>query len=123
MGYLLLLIFLVLPFVEIWILFQLSETLPFFSLVFICITTGGLGLWLMNIEGFSLWTFFESELQNQRMPTEELLEAILTLFSGITLLIPGLITDAIGFSLLVPICREWIISNVKLFIQKKLSQQ
>ncbi len=120
MGYLLLFIFLPLPLIEIWILSQLSETIPLLSIFFICGATGGLGLWLMKAEELSLWTLFESELQNKRMPTEELLESLLTLLSGIVLLIPGLITDAIGFALLFPVCREWLIIHTRQYLQKKL---
>ena len=121
MGYLLLFIFLFLPLIELWILYQLSTTVPLLSIFFICIATGGLGLWLMRAEGLSLWTFFESELQNRRMPTEELLEALLILISGIALLIPGLFTDAIGFALLVPLFREWMIIRIRQYLDKKLS--
>ena len=75
----------------------------------------------MRTEGLTLWTLFETELQNRRMPTEELLEAILFLMSGIVLLIPGLITDSIGFALLVPLSREWMIIRIRQYLSKKIS--
>lgn len=119
MTYLLFLLLFVLPFIEIWLLFQLSETLPLLSIFGICGITGGFGLWLIRGENLSLWTFFETEIQNKRIPTDELIEAILIFTSGITLLIPGLITDGIGFTLIFPAIREWLTPQIRSYILKK----
>ena len=71
----------------------------------------------MRGEDFSLWTLLESEIQNKRVPTEELLNAICLWGCGVALLIPGLLTDAIGFVLVIPICRqtavEWYKARIK----------
>lgn len=91
------------------------------SLFAICGLTGIFGFWLMQKEDFSLWTLLESEIQNHRMPTEELLEAILMLMGGMALLLPGLITDAWGFALLIPSLREWFIVHIKTYLKKILS--
>ena len=120
MNYRLSLIFFCLPLLDLWMLFIVGETVPLASLFVICGLTGVFGFWLLQKEDFSLWTVLESELQNHRMPTEELLEAILVLFGGIALLLPGLVTDALGFALLIPSLRDWCISQIRAYLKKTL---
>ncbi len=120
MNCLLFFLFLILPIIEIWILFQVSNIMPLLSIFFICAATGGFGLWLMRTEDISLWTLLESELMNKRLPTEELLDAILIFLAGIALLIPGLVTDAIGFAFILPNLRSWLVTFFREYLRKKL---
>lgn len=121
MGYLLLLVSFFFPLLDLWILLLAGDPLPLISLFAICGLTGVFGLWLIQKADFSLWTLLESEIQNGRMPTEELLDAILILICGIALLLPGFITDAIGFALLIPIFRDWIIFQIRTYLKKIIS--
>ena len=41
------------------------------------------------------------------MPTELITDGMLVLLAGGLLVAPGLITDALGISLLIPLCRNW----------------
>ena len=72
----------------------------------------------MRGENFSLWTLVESEIQNQRLPTEEILDALLIWGSGVLLLIPGILTDAVGFILIVPVCRQSAVTQVRTWLKK-----
>ncbi|MBF0287180.1 MAG: FxsA family protein [SAR324 cluster bacterium] len=120
MSCLLFFLFLIIPIIEIWILFQVGNIMPLLSIFFICIATGGFGLWLMRTEDISLWTLLESEFVNKRLPTEELLDAILLYFAGVDLLIPGFMTDAIGFALILPHFRNWIVVLTRKYLKNKL---
>ena len=60
------------------------------------------GLWLMREEDFSIWTLVEVELQQRHLPTDELWQAFLLWLAGGLLLVPGILTDALGLSLTIP---------------------
>ena len=70
------------------------------------------GLWLMREEDFSIWTLVEVELQQRRLPTDELWQAFLLWLAGGLLLVPGVLTDALGLSLTVPDIRSALIAQL-----------
>ena len=118
LGIVLLLFLFLFPCVDIWLLLQLSRGLPFSSILILCGFTAVVGLWIIRIEDFSVWTLLETEIQNGRRPTEELLEAIIELISGISLLLPGFFSDAIGITLLFPLMRLWCMEKVFNYLEK-----
>lgn len=87
-----------------------------------CGITACAGVWLLRTEDLSLWTLLETELQNNRLPTEELLGGILLLMGGIALLIPGILTDAFGLALMVPVIREWAVNHFHDYFKNKRVQ-
>ena len=61
------------------------------------------------------------EATNQgRMPGNELLHGLFVLIGGFALITPGLLTDAIGFSMLIPQIREIYVGIAKEIIRKKI---
>ena len=66
----------------------------------------------MREEDFSIWTLVEVELQQRRLPTDELWQAFLLWQAGGLLLVPGVLTDALGLSLTVPDIRSALIDQL-----------
>jgi UPF0716 protein FxsA len=77
------------------------------------------GLWLMREEDFSIWTLVEVELQQRRLPTDELWQAFLLWRAGGLLLIPGILTDALGLSLTVPDIRSALIDQLNRYFRQR----
>ena len=75
----------------------------------------------MQGEHFSLWTIVESELHNNRLPTEEVVANLLLLGGGIFLIVPGLITDALGLTVLIPAVRQESIQLIRGSMKKFLN--
>ena len=77
------------------------------------------GLWLMREEDFSIWTLVEVELQQRRLPTDELWQAFLLWLAGGLLLVPGVLTDALGLSLTVPDIRSAVIDQLNRYFRQR----
>ena len=77
------------------------------------------GLWLMREEDFSIWTLVEVELQQHRLPTDELWQAFLLWLAGGLLLVPGVLTDALGLSLTVPDIRSALIDQLNCYFRQR----
>ena len=77
------------------------------------------GLWLMREEDFSIWTLVEIELQQRRLPTDELWQAFLLWLAGVLLLVPGVMTDALGLSLPVPDIRSALIDQLNRYFRQR----
>jgi UPF0716 protein FxsA len=104
----LLVLFTLVPLVELFLLIQVGRVIGLWPTIGIVIATGALGAWLARFQGLRvLWTIRENLAQGT-MPTTALLDGALILAAGAVLLTPGLITDAIGFFLLIPAGRALV---------------
>lgn len=113
----LLLIFLIVPVVEIYLLIQVGGILGAWTTIFLVVFTAVLGAWLLRIQGFSTLQRVQNSLTRGEIPAIEMLGGVLLLLSGALLLTPGFFTDAIGFLLLLPAFRHglvlWFLSRGK----------
>lgn len=98
----LLLLFTVVPLVELFLLVKLGTVIGIGPTVLIVITTGVLGAWLARWQGLGVLRRVSQDLNAGRLPADALIDGLLILIAGAVLLTPGLITDALGFGLLVP---------------------
>ena len=78
--------------------------------VTLVILTGFLGAFLARMQGLQTLYRIQESLHEGRMPSGELLDALLIVIAGVVLLTPGFLTDSAGFLLLIPTTRNSIIS-------------
>ena len=117
---LILLLFFV-PVLEILILMQLNYIMPLSTIFLQCVVTLVAGAWLMQGENFSLWILVESELYNKRLPAEEVLADLILLGGGVLLIVPGLLTDALGLAIFIPAVRQECIQLIRKRMKKSLN--
>ncbi len=103
----LLILFTVVPLIELALLIKLGNIIGLWPTIFIVIATGVLGAALARSQGTQVISAIRAEVAEGRPPTESLINGLLVLVGGVVLLTPGLLTDLLGFSLLVPFTRNW----------------
>ena len=108
----LLLAFTIIPLIELYLLLQLSEATSLLATLSIVILTGVIGSYLARREGAAAWQRFHSALGEKRMPSREIQDGLMVVFAAALLLTPGLLTDALGFIMLVPIGRDLMRKHV-----------
>ena len=116
----LILIFIVVPLIEILLLIEIGSRIGALNTIFIIILTGILGASLMRHQGFTIIRNIQRDLSQGQMPTGELINGALVLVGGIVLLTPGFFTDAVGFILLLPATRAFILKKIQLLIRRKI---
>ena len=113
----LLLLFIVIPFIELTLLIRLGEIIGFWNTVALIIGTGLIGSFLARREGLSAWTRFQQQLNTGGLPAQALLDGVIILMSGALLLTPGVLTDVVGLLGLFPptraLLRRWIKHHYK----------
>ena len=109
------------PVLEILILMQLNSIMSLSTIILQCVVTLVAGVWLMQGENFSLLTIVESELHNNRLPAEELVADLLLLGGGVLLVVPGLLTDALGLAVFIPAVRQECIQLIRKSMRKSLN--
>jgi UPF0716 protein FxsA len=108
----LLALFILVPLVELYLLLQLAEATSLGVTLATVIVTGVIGSILAKREGVMAWQRFRSALAESRMPSREIQDGLMIVFAAALLLTPGLITDAVGFTLLIPAGRSLIRRHV-----------
>ena len=116
----LLILFIVLPITELALLLKVNEYLHLGGTLALVIGTGILGASLARWQGLRQLALIQADLAEGRMPAPRLLDGILILVAGVVLLTPGLITDAVGFVLLIPVSRNWIKAWLRRLLERKL---
>jgi UPF0716 protein FxsA len=104
---LLLLAFILVPLIELSLLLYLGACTVWWLPLAVVIVTGVCGAWLARWQGFQTYQNIRREFQQGRLPTDSLLDAAMIFVAGALLLTPGMLTDAFGFSLLLPPCRRF----------------
>ena len=119
MFFKLFLAFTTIPLVEIYLLIHIGSVFGVFTSIALVFFTGLLGAYLARIQGIKTLFKIQESIKEGRMPSGELLEALLIVAAGIVLLTPGFLTATIGFLLLLPNIRE----IVKSWVQSKIKNQ
>ena len=118
----LILIFIIVPAIEIGIFLWTSAEVGVLPVLFMIVFTGVAGVALVRKEGKETWQKAQFAIYNNERPGEEILDGICIIISGACLLTPGFFTDIIGILLVVPFTRRPFKYFIKYYVLKKLSK-
>ncbi len=99
------LLFVVVPLVELFLLIQLGQVVGPWWTILILLADGILGSWLVKREGARAFRALREALASHRMPATELADGALILVGGTLLITPGFISDAVGLFCILPFTR------------------
>ena len=116
----LLILFTTIPLLELALLLWIGARIGVVPTVALILFTGVLGAGLARFQGLATWARFQRALAAGRLPTQEILEGLLILVAGAVLLTPGVLTDAAGFSLLVPPTRRWVVQRIEGHLRRRI---
>jgi len=104
----LLVIFLTVPLLEIAAFVLVGSRIGVLATLGMVLVTAVVGSVLLRVQGFGLLRRIQAETDSGRVPGRELVHGAMILLAGFLLLLPGFVTDAIGFLLFVPAFRDWM---------------
>jgi UPF0716 protein FxsA len=105
---LLILLFIVVPIAEIYVIIQVGQAIGALWTVLLLIADSIIGARLLTWQGRSAWRRFQDAVAAGRTPHNEVLDGVLIVIGGALLLTPGFITDVVGFCLLIPPTRALV---------------
>ncbi len=108
----LLLIFIIVPIVEMWLLIQVGGFIGAVPTIAAVLLTAMIGLAMLRRQGLSTLLRVNQRMESGELPAQEMLEGIVLAVSGALLLTPGFFTDAIGFAGLTPVLRQWLVRRL-----------
>ena len=112
LGYLILL-FTIIPILELAVLIKVGTCIGAGNTILIVILTGVAGAYLARSQGILTLIKIQEDLNRGIMPGDKIVDGLMILCGGVMLLTPGLITDLIGFMALIPAARYLIKQGLK----------
>ncbi len=118
----LILLFTIVPFIELTLLIEIGSYIGTLNTIMIVIITGIIGAFMARMAGFTVLMKIQNNLREGIFPKDELFDGVLILISGAFLITPGLLTDALGFFLLIPfgrhVVKRWLKETIKTRIDR-----
>ena len=116
----LLLLFILVPLVELYLLTLIAQATSFWWAVALTVVTGIVGGSLAKREGLRVWYRWQQSLAQMQVPEEGVVGGLLVLVGGVLLITPGVLTDVVGFLLLVPAARGLVASAIRKRVDARL---
>ncbi len=104
----LLLIVVIVPMLELLLLMEVTRLTSLPVTIGLVIVTGFTGMSLVRWQGLNVWREIKRQLAAGESPSRQIAHGALILLAGAFLITPGLLTDTVGFCLLIPGIRDWI---------------
>ncbi len=101
MALLLVVLFIVAPIAELYVLWQIGSAIGILPTIALLILDSVLGAALMRSQGRAAWMGFNRALAEGRVPGREVMDGALVIFGGALLLTPGFLSDIFGLILLL----------------------
>lgn len=98
----LVLLFIVLPIAEIYVIIQVGELIGVWPTVALLVLDAVGGSMLLKHQGRGAWRRFNGALAQRRFPGREAVDGVLIVIGGTLLVAPGFITDVFGLFFLIP---------------------
>ena len=111
-------LFITMPILEIYVLFQVFESIGAMETIGLVVLTGFLGAGLARWQGMQTVLSIQKDLREGRVPAPKLMDGMMIIIAGILLITPGLITDSLGFLLLVPVVR----GEIRMWLKRKVEK-
>jgi UPF0716 protein FxsA len=105
---LLLILFILVPIAELYVIIQVGEAIGVLPTIALLIADSILGSLLLRAQGRAAWRRFNAAVSEGRVPTREVLDGVLVIAGGLLMLVPGFLSDIVGALFLLPPTRAVI---------------
>ena len=107
------------PLIEIYLMIKVGGMIGAFNTIFLILFTAVTGVFFARLEGFRALRSGFNQLVKNEVPIYEMISGAALAFAALLLIIPGFLTDLIGFLLIVPITRKIFINAISVKFKKK----
>ena len=110
------------PLIEIYLMIKVGGMIGAFNTIFLIFFTAITGIYFAKLAGLSTIRSGFNQLIKNEIPIYEIISGAALAFAALLLIIPGFLTDLIGFLLIIPVTRKLFISGISSkFKNKKIN--
>ena len=111
------------PLVEIYLLIKVGGIIGAFNTIFLIFFTAIMGVYFARLEGLNAVRSGFSQLVKNELPIYEIISGAALAFAALLLIIPGFLTDLVGFLLIVPVTRKFFIRTISSKFNRKKNDE
>ena len=108
----------IVPIIEIYLFIKIGSEIGAFVTIFLIFSTAVVGVYYAKYEGLNTLRSGFAQLRNNETPAYEVISGAAIAFAALLLIIPGFLTDVIGFLLIFPFSRKFIFNLFSKKFQK-----
>jgi UPF0716 protein FxsA len=112
-----LLFIILIPTIEIFLLIKIGSQIGAITTILLIFTTAIVGIYYAKYEGLNTLKSGFEQIRKNKAPTYEMLSGAAIAFAALLLIIPGFLTDIIGFLIIFPVSRKFLLE--KIFVKFK----
>lgn len=120
MPALLVVLLVVVPLAELYVLIQVGHVLGAPLTILLLLLDSALGAWLLRREGRRTWAAFRTATTQGAVPTREVADGALVLLGGALMLTPGFVTDVVGVLCVLPPTRALLRRRLVAYAGRRL---
>ena len=107
-----LLFIIVIPLIEIYLMIEIGGVIGALNTIFIIFFTAITGIYFAKLEGLNTIRSALNQIKKDEIPVNEIISGATLAFAALLLIIPGFLTDIIGFLLIIPFTRNKLIKII-----------
>ena len=107
------------PLIEIYLMIKVGSVIGAINTIFLIFFTAITGIYFAKLEGLNAIRSGFTQLVKHEIPIYEIISGAALAFAALLLIIPGFLTDLIGFLLIMPITRKFFIRSISSKLRKK----
>jgi len=111
------------PLVEIYLMIKIGGMIGALNTILLIFFTAITGVYFARLEGLNAIRSGFNQLVKNKMPIYEIISGATLAFAALLLIIPGFLTDLVGFLLIVPITRKFFIRSVFSKFNRKKNEE
>ena len=107
------------PAIEIYLMIKVGGMIGALNTIFLIFFTAVTGVYFAKMAGLSALRSGFNQLVKNEIPIYEIISGAALAFAALLLIIPGFLTDLIGFLLIIPVTRKLFISTISSKLRNK----
>ena len=107
------------PAIEIYLMIKVGGSIGAFNTILLIFLTATTGVYFAKMAGLSTMRSGLSQIIKNQTPIYEIISGAALAVAALLLILPGFLTDIIGFLLIIPITRKFFIKSFSSKFKKK----
>ena len=111
------------PLIEIYLMIKVGGVIGAFNTIFLIFFTAVTGVYFARLAGLNAIRSGLNQLMKNEMPIYEIISGAALAFAALLLIIPGFLTDLVGFLLIIPVTRKFFIRSISSKLNRKKNEE
>jgi UPF0716 protein FxsA len=107
------------PAIEIYLMIKVGGIIGALNTILLIFFTAITGVYFAKLAGLSTLRSGLGQIVKNEIPVYEIISGAALAFAALLLIIPGFLTDILGFLLIIPVTRKFFIKSVSSKFKKK----